>query len=98
MATVKITLIPVMNSKYYNSFTDDEKLKKLCSFIDKFEFIKKRHLEYVIEQLSDFEPRLKFKTKKGIIEFESNNWRLDLRNLTDASILDEVEKIEIVRD
>lgn len=100
MATVKITLIPVINSKYFNSLIvehdTDKKLKK-HSFIDKFEWIKKHHLLYVVEQLADFEPRLKFKIKKGIIEFESNSWRLDLRILTGASIMDEVEKIEIVR-
>ena len=97
MATVKFTLIPVMDSKYYDSFTDDEKLKKLPSFIERFEFVKKQHLKYVIEQLSDFEPRLSFKISKGIIEFKSKKPIDDLRILFGHSIMNEVENIEIVR-
>lgn len=100
MATVKITLIPVINSKYFDRFINehdtDEKLKN-HSFIDKFEWIKKRHLLYVIEQLDGFEPSLKFKIKKGIIEFETNKPCDDLRILFDHYIMNEVENIEIVR-
>lgn len=95
MTTVKITLIPVSVSKYFDKFLSEVKCPK--TYCERYEFIKKRHLEYVIEQLVDFEPRLKFKISKGIIVFETNNWRLDLRILTGASIMNEVEKIEIVR-
>lgn len=101
MATVKITLIPVINSKYFDKFINehdtDEKLKN-HSFIDKFEWIKKRHLLYVVEQLIDFEPRLKCKIKKGIIEFETSKPCDYLRILFGHYIMNEVEKIEIVRD
>lgn len=73
-------------------------IKKLCSFIDKFEFVKKSHLKYVIEQLSDFEPRLTFKISKGIIEFKSEKPIDDLRILFGHFIMNEVENIEIVRN
>lgn len=92
MAIVKITLIPVLDSKYYDTFVDEEKFEKLRSGVEQFEYVRKSHLKYVIEQLSDFEPRLTFKIEKGQISFESNNWRLDLRILTGASIMEEVEK------
>lgn len=95
MATVKITLIPVSVSKYFDKFLSETKCPK--TYCERFEFIKKRHLEYVVEQLIDFEPRLKFKIKKGIIMFESNKPCDDLRILMGHFIMDEVEKIEIVR-
>ena len=98
MATVKFTLIPVMDSEYYNSFTADEKLKKLSSFIDKFEYVKKLQLKHVIEQLSDFEPRLKFKIMKGLIVFETDKPHDDLRILLGHFIMREIEKIEITKD
>lgn len=100
MATVKITLIPVINSKYFDRFINehdtDEKLKN-HSFIDKFEWIKKRHLLYVITELIAFEPRLKCKIKKGIIEIETSKPCDDLRILFGHYIMNEVENIEIVR-
>lgn len=94
MKIVKFTLIPVAVSEYFDEFLAEVKCPK--TYCERYEYIKKRHLEYVIEQLSDFEPRLKFKIKKGLISFESNNWRLDLRILTGHHIMEEVEKIEII--
>lgn len=96
MATVKIILIPVGVSEYFDKFNIEVKCPK--NYCERYEFIKKRHLEYVIEQLIDFEPRLKFKQKNGIIEFETNKPCDDLRILFGHFIMKEVKNIEIVRD
>lgn len=95
MTTVKITLIPVGQSEYFNKFLNETKCPK--TYRDKYELIKKRHLKYVVEQLVDFEPRLEFKIKKGIIEFKTNKPSVDLRILFGHYIMDEVENIEIIR-
>lgn len=95
MAVVKFTLIPVAVSKYFDKFLSEAKCPK--TYCERYEFIKKRHLEYVIEQLDDFEPRLKFKMKKGLIEFQTNKPCDDLRILFGHFIMSEVENIEIVR-
>lgn len=95
MAVVKFTLIPITASKYFDKALNEPRCPK--TYCERLEFIKQHRLECVIEQLDDFEPRLKFKIKKGLIEFQTNNWRLDLRILTGASIMEEVENIEIVR-
>lgn len=94
MKIVKFTLIPVAVSEYFDKFLAEVKCPK--TYCERYEYIKKRHLEYVIEQLSDFEPRLKFKIKKGLIVFETNKPRDDLRILFGHFIMNEVENIEII--
>lgn len=96
MATVKLTLIPITVSKYFDKALSEPRCPK--TYCERLEFIKWHRLEYVIEQLDDFEPRLKFKIKKGIIEFETNKPCDDLRILFGHFIMNEVEKIEIVRN
>lgn len=99
MYTVKLTLVPYTVSQYFDKFiaeSAETKKPKSRTFIDTVALIKKRQLDYFIEQITEFEPRLQLSIKKGIIEFSSNNWRLDIRSLIGCHIMEEVKNIEIV--
>lgn len=100
MVTVKITLIPFNTSKYFDKFLDEyneSRKNKKRTFIDTVEWVKKRHLNFFIEELKDFDNRFNAKIKKGLIEFTSNDWQMDLRTLMGDYIMSEVANIEIVR-
>lgn len=99
MYTVKLTLIPYTVTQYFDKFIKEyaeTKTNKSRTFIDAVEWIKKRQLDYFIEQITEFEPRLKLSINKGIIEFESNDWTMDMRIIMGDSIMKEVKNIEIV--
>lgn len=99
MYTVKFTLIPFNVSQYFDKFIEEyteTKKNKSRAFIDTVAWVKKRQLDYFIEQIKEFEPRLTLSIKKDIIEFKSNDWTMDMRILMGDPIMKEVKNIEII--
>lgn len=95
MFIVKLTPIPIGVSEYFDKALSEPRCPK--TYCERYEFVIKRRLKYVVEELADFEPRLKFKIKKGIIEFKTDKPYNDLRILLGHFIMHEIEKFEIVR-